>query len=255
MASETIIATSDSYLDEDNDSSPRNTIDNLQYRPAGAAELNPIFEFDVSDMDGRSWDSVVLNLTFHTTTGDLSSMTVNLGYVTKAVVMDQTIWSLYATGLSWATAGAETDDDNDATTRESTGTISGVNAVGDTLTSPDITGIVQKAIDDNAGTLFLIMYGAAPDTLIRFKSLEFSGILEAEKPQLVFSNVQVSSSADTGVTSTDLTTAESAALNTQSARPPVSEPGRQTTVSVLADGVEPMTILSLIVKAEYGTDA
>ena len=170
MANQTIIATEDSFLDEGDDTTPRNGITFLHYRPTGALENNPIFEFDVSDMSGKSWDSVVLSLTFHTTTGDLPSMTINLGFALKAVVMDQVLWSVYATGLSWDTAGAETDDDNDATTRVSTWTISGVNAVGDVIQSPDITGIVQKAIDDNAGTLNLLMYGAAPDTLIKFKT-------------------------------------------------------------------------------------
>ena len=181
-----------------------------------------------------------------------------MAYLNQPVVITTCTWSIYDTALNWSTSGAEDSTDNDHDTRVDWTTLvasTGL-AVGDIVQSPDISDIIDKAISDNSGILNLVVYGLGSNTNVqKFRSLETAGVPDADFPTLVFANVQVSSSADTGVTSTDLTSAESAALNTQSARPPVSEPGRQTTVSVLADGVEPMTILSLIVKTEYGTDA
>ena len=53
----------------------RSAIDKLQLRVSGGLEDNPILRFDVSNMDGKSWDSVILRLVCHTASLTLNATT------------------------------------------------------------------------------------------------------------------------------------------------------------------------------------
>lgn len=263
MANEEIIASEDNFLDETAATTNRGAIDHLNYVGTGASERNPIFKFDVSGMSGKSWDSVVLRLTYWGNGIDPSSgaaTIIYLSYVLETDVdVDDCSWEHKvedAGQVDWTGAdGAEDSTSNDHTTRI-VWPLSGAHSTGDVVQSANITALINQAIDDNSGILNLIMYGTGNNTLTQqFRSLESTGVPESTFPTLVFANVQATASASATVTDTSLTTAESASLSSQSNRPPVSEPARQAVVSILHDGVEPMNILALIIKAEYGTDA
>lgn len=264
MANEEIIASDDTFLDEQANTQVRSAIDNMKLRTSGANEDNPVMRFDVSGMEGKSWDSAILRLTYHTASSSLAGTTnIYLSYIeeTDLDVNDCSWDNKVQVGgpTAWdGAAGAEDSTSNDHTTRVDWTTLvaSTGKAVGDVVQSPDLTTIINKAISDNAGILNLIMYSPGTNTAIQwFRTLETAAVPVTDKPTLVFANVQFDAAADPGVTSTDLTAAESASLSSKSNRPPVSEPSRQARASILHDGVEPMTILALVIKATFGTDA
>lgn len=259
MADQTIIASQDTYLDEGNSTADRSDIDHLNFRVSGALEINPLFQFDCSSLDGMTWDSVVLKMTWRDNdTGYATPANACwLSYILRTdMTIDAVSWdNRIEPGSAWNTAGAEDSTDNDHTTRVEWDL--SANMVADaTVTSPDLGTIVQKALDENSGILNLLLYATGTATNVSvIKSLEAVGISEAEKPQLFFSGVQEASSSSSGGSSATNDPSGSVAVSTKSSRPPVSEPGRMTTASVFHNGVEPMTILALITKSEYGRDA
>jgi hypothetical protein len=257
MADQTIIASDDTYLDEGAADTVRAAIDNIQiWASGGADERNPVWKFDCSSLDGMTWGSVVLKVTWKASGTGISD-TIYLSYIKQtAVEVDDCTWNSYddSGANTWNTAGAEDSTDNDHTTRVAFD-LSAAIVADVTISSDDLTDIVQKALDENSGILNLICYGVGgtQTTVRRFKSLETAGVSEADKPQLFFSGVQAA--ATTTTTAAVATPSGSATVSSKSARPPVQEASRQAVVAILHDGVEPMTILALITKAEYGTDA
>ena len=262
MADQTIIASEDTYLDESSATTRRETIDNVQvWASAAGQDRNPVWQFDCSSLSGMSWDSVKLKVTWKASRVGGVSSAMFLSYVLQT---DMTIGDCSWTNkvqdagpTPWpdADAGAEGATNNDHTTR--VGWDLSADIVADTtIVSADITDIVQKAVDENSGILNLILYGSGTQASVaRLKSLETAGVSDADKPQLFFSGVQAASSSSSGGSSAPNDPSGSVAVSTKSSRPPVSEPGRMTTASVFHNGVEPMTILALITKSEYGRDA
>lgn len=255
MADTTIVATEDAYLDEGASTLNRSSIDHLNYTPSGAAEVNPIFEFDVSSLSLQTWDSVKLNLTFFGgNTWETLSSTTRLSYVTKAVVMSEVTWETAATTgpVDWGTDGAQTSADNDFDTRV-TWTVPDLPYVdGDMIQSPDLTQIIQKAINENSGILFLLLYGSGSigGAPFQFYSTDNGDVTSASHPNLLFSGVgtPVDTSANPVLQS-------AAGITTVSDRPPVSEPDRNVTIALRWDGPEPATLLAIVKRINYGEDA
>ncbi|MHC4067255.1 MAG: hypothetical protein ACYSUI_22510, partial [Planctomycetota bacterium] len=105
MANETIIATQDTYLSEGNSTAVRASIPFLNLNPSGGGGAeNPIFQFDISDLAGKTWDSVVLKLTWDANGGSYSSQTIFLSYVKETeMVIDDCSWDnkVQSLGTAW----------------------------------------------------------------------------------------------------------------------------------------------------------
>jgi hypothetical protein len=254
MADTTIVATEDTFLDEGAPTLERDGADHLNYSPSGASEFNPIFQFDVSSLSLQTWDTVKLNLTFHSSESSFDQQSSNLflSYITKTVVMSEANWTTVSVtpAVSWDTAGAETSSDNDFSTRVPWTIPSGAYAIGDMIQSPNLSDIVKKAINENSGILFLLMYGGGSGSgfPIQFRSTDHAA--EITHPNLLFSGVgtPIDTSANPVLQS-------AAGVTTVSDRPPVSEPDRNVTIAIRHDGPEPMTILAIIKRINYGEDA
>jgi hypothetical protein len=213
MADTTIVASEDTYLDQESPgATDRHTIDNIQYRSSGTSvsRRNPIFRFDISSLQNQAWTSTKLILTY----SDISSSynppdgaTIYLSYVLKDVVITETNWTTVKTTggtVLWATAGGMTSADNDYGTR----------------------------------------------VAWKINSLDDNSVTSDSHPQLLFSNV--TTPIDTSPAPVLQSTP---GVTTVSDRPPVSEPDRNVTVAIRHDGPEPMTILALVKRINYGEDA
>jgi hypothetical protein len=126
---------------------------------------------------------------------------------------------------------------------------------GEIFTSTDITDIIKDGV--LAGGNFDMMFWGQQTSgvnAITFDAIEASGGNEID-PNLFFSNVEDMEATTTPPTGTASNVAvPSASALSKSGRPPIAGADRQVTANILHDGVEPMTILSLTLKGDFGTD-
>ena len=113
--------------------------------------------------------------------------------------------------------------------------------------------IVKDGVLKDAGTLDILMYGTGGGTT-RWHSFE-SGEPTASKPNLFLINVQDQESTTTSAGTAAVNVAvPSASSLSKSGRPPIAGADRQYSATIIHDGVEPMNILSLTLKGQFGAD-
>ena len=180
MAVVNVICLQDSYLDENTPTFNRSTINRVRLQIGGTREKNPIWRFDVTAVARKSWATVKLRLVYHDNSPAIGGgNTVYLSYINQPVVVNsESNWNRYRAPFdNWNTAGAQDSVDNDHTTRVAW-PISGAHLNGDIIESPDLSALVQKAIDENGNILNLIMYGEGTD-----ENEQFWDSLETSLPQ------------------------------------------------------------------------
>ena len=255
MVDQVIETSTDTFLDQASATTTRDTHSSLFFRGGGTSN-HPVFRFNISSLSGKSLDSVTLNLKYNLSPAPLANgVEIYISYITRAIVYTQATWTIFASGSNWGTSGGTNVTDNDHATRV-LWDLTGAHVQGETITSPDITPLVQKALIEDGTNLDIIMYGEGSGTPgWFFDSLESSGGSRTP-PFLQVMNVEdmettTSSSPGNGAVNVAV---PSATVLSQSGRPPIAGADRQVTASVLHDGVEPMTILSITLKGAYGSD-
>ena len=254
MADQTILVTSDVHIDSGANNEGTTGINEKAADPNRA---NIFLRFDVSSLAGKMWDSVVLKATWRLGGSIGGSGPHYLARVLQTVVYNQVTSTEYSSGNSWSAAFAENSLDNDHSTRIDQSDaidLSVTHSVDDVFTSTDITSIVQGGVLQG-GTLDIILYGTGTGNAITWKPLEFVGITVAQTIRLFVSNVQDAegTTSSTNGTATNVAV-PSASVLSKSGRPPIAGADRQVTASILHDGVEPFTVLSITLKGDYGTD-
>lgn len=257
MADQTVTTSADTFLDEAVATTNQSSVDHLNFR--GSQGMNPIWTFDVSSLVNKMWDSVTLNLTFFGNLGTDPNagggVVIYLAVVTPAVVITQTTWNVFSTGNNWpGSSGAESGTDNDHGTRVAVTTMPSSASTDDTFTSDDITDLITRALNVNAGTLQLIMYSVGSNSALpQFDSIETTNGTQAT---LQFTNVEnqettTTSNPDGAATNVAV---PSATATSKSGRPPIAGADRQVSASIIHDGPEPMTILAITLKGQFGAD-
>ena len=261
MADQTVFAISDVEIS----SSPNQNNDTQLFLtgPGQPGGTNILFGFDVSSLEGKMWDSVVLKLVYH------SSHTASggphyLARVLKSVVYTEATGPIYSTGNNWdsenshpGTNFAEDATDNDHTTRvdQTDAIVLGIShAFPEEFVSTDITNMVRDGVLAG-GTLDLLFYVPSTSGILAWKSIEFTGAREQD-PKLFFTNVRDQEDTfSSNLTGTAANIAvPSATVLSKSGRPPIAGADRQVSASILHDGVEPMTILAITLKGQFGAD-
>lgn len=255
MADQTIVTS----LDVDIIQPPvanREGIARLSFKADTPNEANMIFQFDVSSLSGKMWDSVVLRTVYDATAGSQTPPSIGplyLGRVLRAINYSTCTGTIFDTASNWGATMAENSSDNDHSTRVDTfdTIVQGTRTDGDIFTSADITDIVRDAILKDSGTLNMIMYApSSASGSMQVLSIEGSG----NEARLFFTNVEDMESTTTDGTTATNVAVPSASVLSQSGRPPIAGADRQVTATILHDGVEPMTILSMTIKGEFGPD-
>ncbi len=254
MADQTVTCSGDSFLDEAVPTTNRGSILFLNFGRTSGDHLNPVWTFDVSSLAGKMWDSVTLTLTHENPSGDpAGSGTIFLAHIDKALVISTCTWEVFSTGNSWSTDGAETSADHDAATRVAW--VMETSSVADDIeVSPDITGIVKVALNENAGTLHLILFatGTVGGAVHQYDSIETTN---GTQGFLTFTNVEdMESSSTSGSGTASNVAVPSASSLSKSGRPPIAGADRQYSATILHDGVEPMNILSITLRGAFGAD-
>lgn len=255
MANQTVFATSDVQID----TGPNNEgIAGLNMKPDSPNESNMFFRFDVSSLSGKMWDSVVLLLTYDQSQTTFTSGPVYISRVLRDIVYTQVTSVIFKDANNWNVAFAENSIDNDHTTRVNTfdTLVQGLRAQDEQLTSADLTDLVRDGVIKDSGTLDVIMYpgsGAGGGNVMQVYALEAAGPA-TQDPQLLFTNVEDMEETTTSGTAAVNVAVPSASVLSQSGRPPIAGADRQVTGTILHDGVEPMTILSMTIKGTFGTD-
>lgn len=170
MATETITCERDSFLDI---ALNRDAIAFLSFRTSGT-QSNPVWRFNLSPLVGRDWVSAVLQLSYESAALDPSAggPEIFISYILRPIVLTTCTSVIYDTGLNWDAELAENSVDNDHDTRVIF-PLSSDHSEGDIVTSPDISPLLDRAIDENNNILNLIMYGTGVNSqLQRFDSLE-----------------------------------------------------------------------------------
>ncbi len=256
MVDQTVTCSADTFIDESATTTNRSSEDHLNYRSGGSDEKNDIWTFDVSSLDGKKWDLVTLNLTYFSGNSNPNTGGGQIHYLShleKAVVIAQCTWDEFATSSTWNSSGAENGNDNHHATRVIV-TFATSASADDVFVSPDITDIIKRAINTNSGTLNLIMYGDGPNAVNQqFDSIETTSGSQAFLQFTNVENVETTTSSNPSGVAVNVAV-PSATVLSQSGRPPIAGADRQVTASVLHDGVEPMTILSITLKGAYGSD-
>ena len=256
MANQTVVCSGDSFLDESSGGGTiRGAVDHLNFGVSAGNDLNPVWTFDVSSLAGKMWDSVTLTLTyFSSSTDPAGDGTTFLAHIDKAMVASTCTFNDFATSSAWATAGAETSADHDTATRVAWVMDTAAKAVNDTEVSPDITGIVNRALNTNAGTLHLILFATGTVAGIpQYDSIETS---PGTRGFLTFTNVEdqeTTTSSNPGGTASNVPVPSASSLS-KSGRPPIAGADRQYSATILHDGVEPMNILSITLRGRFGAD-
>ncbi len=255
MANQTVVCSSDAFLDESAPTENRGSVNHLNFGVTSNDDLNPVWTFDVSSLAGKMWDSVTLTLTyFGSITSGSGSGTKFLAHLDKALVASTCTWEVFSAGNGWASFGAETSADHNAATRVEW-FMDQARAVDDVEVSPDITGIIMRALHANAGTLHLILFSTGPvgGSVHQYDSVETTN---GTQGFLTFTNVQdqetTTSSNPTGTAAN--VAVPSASVRSKSGRPPIAGADRQVSASIIHDGVEPMTILAITLKGAFGAD-
>jgi len=141
----------------------RESIAFLHYVMSGVNESNPMLQFDLSSLIGFTWASAQLRLTHNSALdGDpaIPPGTIYLAYILRPLVYTVCNRDIYDTGLDWETDRGEGPLDNDFDTRV-VWPLSGSHVEDEQVFSPNITPILDKAIDENGAILNLIMYGTS----------------------------------------------------------------------------------------------
>ncbi len=250
MADQTVLATSDVQIDTGANNEGNST---LFMKARAPNEANLFFRFDVSSLAGKMWDSVVFRATYSTTQISFSGAVVFLARVLQDMNYGN-VTSVIFDVASWNTVFAEDSTDNDHSTRVDIGGAldSGQRVDGDTLTSNDITDLVKDGINETSGIFDLIMYSdtTAVTTSMQLHAIEGTGT----QPSLFFTNVEDMESTTSGGGGATNVAVPSASVLSQSGRPPIAGADRQVSATIIHDGVEPMTILSMTLKGEFSTE-
>ena len=260
MTDQTVFATSDTEIS----TFPNISTNTQLFQKSGSPnESNMLFRFDVSSLEGKMWDSVVLKTVYHLSQTPQGGARY-LARVLKPVVYTEATGAIYSTGNNWdsenshsGSAFAQDNTDNDHTTR-----VDQADAIGldenhvfpEEFVSTDITNMVRDGVLAG-GTLDLIFYGISGGTSVNWKSIEFDGAQEQD-PKLFFTNVRDQEdtfSSDLTGTAANIAV-PSATVLSKSGRPPIAGADRQVSASILHDGVEPMTILAITLKGQFGVD-
>ena len=257
MADQTVICSGDSFLDESSGTGDtiRGAVERLNFGRTSGDHLNPVWTFDVSSLAGKMWDSVTLTITHEGIEGDpAGSGTIFLAHIDKAMDTSTCTWNDFDTAAAWGASGAETSVDHDVATRTAW-VMETSSAAGDVEVSPDITGIIQRALHTNAGILHLILFatGTVGGSVHQYESIETTNGTEGF---LTFTNVELqesTSSSNPGGTASNVAVPSASSLS-KSGRPPIAGADRQYSATILHDGVEPMNILSITLRGTFGAD-
>jgi len=255
MTDQVIETSADSFLGQAFPTTTRDTHSSLFFRGGGSSD-HPVFRFNISSLSGKSLDLITLNLKYNLSPAPLSNgVQIYISYITRAIVYTQATWNIFATASNWGTAGGTNVTDNDHATRI-LWDLTGSHSSGETITSPDIMPLVQKALIEDGTNLDIIMYGegsATPGWF--FDSLESIGGTRTP-PFLQVTNVEdmeTTTSSNPGGTAVNVAVPSASSLS-RSGRPPIAGADRQNSVSILHDGVEPMNILSITLRGTFGAD-
>ena len=204
MANLTVIASKDTFLDENHNSGSgtRHAVDHINFRTGGALEHNPVLEFDLSALAGKTWTDAKLKLTYWANCTDPSpGALIKLAHLTQPVAIHDCSWNEYDkqgggeledTGLAWDLPGGESAGDHGAKTRVGWPLLTGTHLEDDVVWSPDISIPVRLGLDyTGTGLFYLFMYGVGLNSSVQqFKSLETAAVPDADKPQLLFTDVR-----------------------------------------------------------------
>lgn len=180
----TILATNDSWLDEGTPGS-NFRFNSVILSAKGPGNRNsPVLEFDVSALTGLTWKSAKLRLTYDgsDSVGDGSML---IRRVLQDMETNDSSWSYYDTSETdaWQSAGALGPLDADQTTQVTWPVANGT-ASGTTILSPDITDMVEDAIENQSGILKVVLNRTSGGAH-QFHSLEaVTG--SANKPAIIF---------------------------------------------------------------------
>ncbi len=255
MANQVIVATQDTWLDGASTGNDRSGSTIVRAWASAAGDSHGAWEFDVSSIATSNWTVVRLHLTYQDDAANNPATTWFFVRSRRAWVMGELTWDDASASEAWASGGARNNSSDHNHGQEIVFPWpTAPHAIGDVIMSPDLTDLVESANNEDGGVLRLLLmrHSAAQSGggIQDWHSIE--GGTGDEKPRLIFSDFNVP---------VDLSPAPPSVVQVGSPvtltsdRPPLQEPDRQVTVAIRSDGPEPMTILSIIQKLNFGTDA
>ena len=152
---------------------------------------HPCFQFDVSAFAGLIWRSVKLQLwrAGDSSEGDGDFPTTRVARILRPWNLTQASWNSFATGSAWGSGGARAEG-VDHTTTNAQVWIPVDGPEDEMVQLPDITGIVNDAIQFDGGILkLIIMYPGTPPNQDGFPGRRYHSIEAADpdmRPQLFF---------------------------------------------------------------------